>query len=469
MDQDQVRTVVFLGILAVLSLIPTVVALRRARAHHDWDLTSTAVFLTGVLANVPTSAYVVREGRPERLDPLGEVVIGFPAWVNRITSVSNALLLALCAVFVLHRLLSARARFHLAPLLALGLAMLFAVSDGLHAQQFLAPRQLVLLAVLLAAAVARPGRPAFLGAAAVVLLFSVLGGIEALVEPLSVQRECRADNPCGLLGVHYSGVFTNENIFSLVLTLGIPFVWLGLRGRVRVLLAVYVAFLAVATGSTLASVAAVATVALLVLLRPVLPDEAARPPAPGRILVAAPVLAATAVVGCALPFRHSDIGGLGDRAAIWDMARTELGGSPLTGFGGNAWSGKYRLGEIPAAVSPSLHNQWIDVLYAGGLAGLVLFVLLLAHLLLKGRTAGFPVAACVLFPVLLTSVLERPWSFGISNALSFSLVAAVLIPGAVRRAVGAAAPGFGSSQVGAPARTPRRSPAATAADRSARR
>ncbi|MFC8671864.1 MULTISPECIES: hypothetical protein [Streptomyces] len=473
MNQDQVRTVVLLGILSLLSLIPIAVTLRRARAHRDWDLTATMVFLAGVLANIPTSAYVVREGRPERLDPLGEVVIGFPSWVNRIGVATNGVLLLLCAVFVVHQVLSSRAALHFAPLLAMALATLFAVSDGLHAQQFLAPRQVVLLAVLLAAAVARPGRSAFLGAAAVVLLFSVLGGVEALVEPMSVLRECRADNPCGLLGIHYAGIFTNENILSLFLTLGIPFVWLGLRGRARVFLAFYLAVLAVATGSTLAAVTAVATMTLLVLLRPALPDgtvgSSARSSSPGQVLMVAPILAGTAVLGFALPFLHSSIGDFGDRAVIWDMARGELGHSPFTGFGGNAWSGKYRFGEIPAALSPSLHNQWIDVQYAGGLAGLVLFVLLLAHLLLKGRTAAFPVAACVLFPVLLTSVLERPWSFGISNALSFSLVAALLIPGTARRATAAAAPVSGSSPVGAPARTPRRSLAATAADRSDRR
>ncbi|MGH1553682.1 hypothetical protein ACRAWF_22010 [Streptomyces sp. L7] len=49
-------------------------------------------------------------GRPERLDPLGEVEIGFPQWVNRIGAVSNALLLVACAVFVLHRLFGERAR-----------------------------------------------------------------------------------------------------------------------------------------------------------------------------------------------------------------------------------------------------------------------------------------------------------------------------------------------------------------------
>lgn len=471
MTQDQAPTATALGILAVLSLIPIGAALRRARAFRDWDLTATFVFLTAVLAGAPSVVYVIRSGRQERLDAMGDAVITFPEWVNRIGTVANGLLILTCVLFVVHRLVSARARLHAAPLIALALALLCTVSDGLHDQQFLVPRQFVLFAVLLAAAVARRGRSAVLGATAAVLLFTVLSGVEALVEPASVLRECRADNPCGLVGIHYAGVFTNENIFSLLLALGVPLVWLSLRGRVRVVLACYVAFLAVATGSTMATVAAVASVALLVVLRPRLPDEAGRAPSTGRVLLSVPVVAGAALVGFAAPFLHPADDRLGDRATIWNMAKAELGDSPLIGLGGTSWSAKYPAGEIPAAVSPSLHNQWIDVLYAGGGIGLALFVLLLAHLLLRGRAAGWPVAACVLLPVLLASVLERPWSFGISNSLTYSLVAALLIPAAVRRvrppalpADAEAVPASGSSPVAGPARTPRRSLAATAPD-----
>ncbi|WP_371667389.1 O-antigen ligase family protein [Streptomyces sp. NBC_00289] len=461
MTSDQAAKALIIGILALVSLFPVTKALRRARAFGDWDLTSTAVFLTGLLANVPSVAYVFRSGRTQRLDPVGEVEIGFPTWVNRLGTVTNGILLVICVAFVVHRLLFARARINTAPLVALFLAVLFALSDGLHGQQFLVPRQLVLLAALLLATVARPGRSAFLGAAAVVLLFSVLGGVEALVEPATVLRECRADNPCGLLGVHYAGVFSNENIFAMMLVLGIPFLWLGLRGRVRTVLVGYVAVLAVATGSTMATVAAVATVALLVLLRPRLPDEPDVRTRPGRILITVPILATVAAVGLALPFSHPSAERLGDRATIWDIAGQELRASPFIGFGGKTWSAKYPAGEIPAAVSPSLHNQWIDVLYAGGIIGLALFVILLVHLLARGGVPGFPAAAVVLLPVLLTSVIERPWSFGISNALTFALIAAVLMPAAVRRAVPPAAPECGSSPADVPAHRPGRRPAPT--------
>ncbi|MFF3615428.1 O-antigen ligase family protein [Streptomyces sp. NPDC002580] len=472
MTQHQSDMALLMGVLALLSLIPTTVAFRRARAFGDWDLTATMVLSVGVLANLPTILYVVHMGRPERLDSLGDTVIGLPDWVNRIGSVTNGLLLAACLAFFLHRLLLARAQVRVAPLIAFGIALLLAFSDGLHGLELLAPRQLVLLAALLAAAVARPGRSAFLGGAAAVLFSTVLGGIEALVEPATVLRECRSDNPCGLLGILYAGVFTNENIFSLLLVVGIPFVWLGLRGPVRVVLASYVAFVAVASGSRLATATAFATLAFLIVLHPRLPDEAGtsdRTVSTGRVLLTAPVLGVAAAVGLIAPFHHPGADTLGDRAVIWDTARNELHDGTWFGLGGKAWAAKYPAGEIPAAVSPSLHNQWIDVLYAGGFLALALFLLLLVVLLTRGGFPGYPAAASVLLPVLLTSVLERPWSFSISNSLTFALVAAVLVPTAVRRAAAPGVPGSGSSPAAAPVRTPRRSTAPTSPGRSTHR
>ena len=441
MTQQQSTSVLIIGILTLLSLIPWTIALRRARVFGDWDLTSTLVLLIGVLANLPSTAYVIVSGRKERLDPLGDTVIGFPSWVNRIDFVTNSLMLAACVLFLVGRLLVARARVNTAPLIATVIVLTLIASDGLHGQPLWTPREFTLLAALLAAAVARPGRSALLGGAAVAMVYTVLGGIESFVEQATVVRPCRADDPCSVLNILYAGVFTNENTFSLLVVVCIPFVWLGLRGKVRVLLACYLAFVALASGSYLAGATAILSVALLALLRPTLPDRSARTPvagvSPGRGLLAGAALAAATFLGFAVPIRHARFGDLGLRAAIWDQAKDEWTRSPLLGYGGKAWSAKYQGGDIPAATSPSLHNQWIDVLYAGGIVGLLLFAALLAYLLFRGGTRGFPAASCVLLPVVLASVLERPWSFGISNSLTFALVAATVLPAATRGRVGA--------------------------------
>jgi len=436
MTQQQSTTVLIIGILTLLSLIPWAIALRRARVFGDWDLTSTMVLLIGVLANLPATAYTIVTGRVEQLDPLGDTVVGFPDWVNRLGVIVNGLILLVCVLFIGGRLLVARARINVAPLIATVIVLALAASDALHGQPLWTPRQLTLLVVLLAASVARPGRSALLGGAAVVMVYSVLGGIESFVEPATVVRPCRSDNPCGELGILYAGVFPNENIFSLLVVASIPFVWLSLRGWARVPLVFYLVLVAVATGSFLASVTAVAAVALLGLLRPRLADQRDPTPntgvAPGRFLLAGTVLAGVTAVGLALPLRPARSSDLGLRTAIWDLAKDEWTRSPLLGYGGKAWSAKYNSGEIPAAVSPSLHNQWIDMLYAGGVVGLLLFAVLLAYLLFRGGARGFPAAACVLLPVLFASLLERPWSFAISNSMTFALVAATLLPVAAR-------------------------------------
>ena len=68
-------------------------------------------------------------------------------------------------------------------------------------------------------------------------------------------------------------------LLGLLLVVGLPFVWLGLRGSVRAVLTCYVAFVAVATGSRLAGATAVAGLAVLWVLVPPPPTILA-PPAP---------------------------------------------------------------------------------------------------------------------------------------------------------------------------------------------
>ncbi|MET7474056.1 O-antigen ligase family protein [Streptomyces sp. NPDC005648] len=431
MSQAQYTSVLIIGILGLLALFPWAVAFHRAHVFRDWDLTATLVLVVGVLANTEAAAYIIGSGRKERLDPQGRTVIGFPDWVNRIDMVANGLILVACALFVLYRLLMARARINTAPLIAVMIVLALGASDGLHGQPLWAPRQLTLLMALFAAAVGRPGRSAFLGGAAVAMVYTVISGVEALVAPTSVVRPCRADNACNVLGIHYAGVFSNENIFALLLLVCVPFAWLGLRGGVRIVLSCYLAFLALVTGSVLAGTAAVVTVILLVLLRPKLADEelpGTPPVTPAHRFIGMSAVLSAVAIGVVVPLRHADFGDLRLRAAIWDMAKEEWTRSPLLGYGGKAWSAKYEQGAIPAAVSPSLHNEWIDVLYAGGLVGVFLFAVLLVYLLFRDGPRRLPAAACVLLPVLLGSVLERPWSFGISNSLTFALLATTLMP-----------------------------------------
>ncbi|WP_441249444.1 O-antigen ligase family protein [Kitasatospora sp. McL0602] len=413
-----------LGITALLALVPAGLGLGRAVGHGDWDLTSSLVLLAGLAASLPTALASLAAQQTPATDAFGTVQVGLSATAYRLDQAANATLLAACLVFFVVRCCSGRAKVNVAPLIAAAICLVTAVSDGLNGHQIFASRQVVLLAVLLAAAVARPGRPAFLGAAACGLLLTVLGGLRALLRAQDVFRDCRSDK-CGVLGVLYTGVFPNENTFGLALALSVPFVWLGLRGRVRVVLACYVAAVVVATGSRQAIVTAAVALLLLLVLRPHLPEDGPRRLRPARALGAA---GAAAAVGLMLPFLPFAPESFSQRAQFWAVAREQLPGSPLFGFGAKAWGDLYHVGQIPVALTYSPHNQWIDVLYAGGLTGLVLFLALLAYLLLRGGRQGLALASCLLTPVLVAACLERPWSFGISDWLTFTLVATALLP-----------------------------------------
>ncbi|MGH3519309.1 MAG: O-antigen ligase family protein, partial [Haloechinothrix sp.] len=320
-----------------------------------------------------------------------------------------------------------------APVIAIVLCLVVALSDGLSGNTIFASRQLVLLAVLLAATVARPGRSALLGAATAGLFLALLGGVQALVHADSAFRECRIDK-CGPLGVLFTGVFPNENTYGLPLALSVAFVWLAFRGPVRIVLAGYLALVVFATGSRLSEMAAAAALVSLMVLRPSLAQDGQavdRPRADaraGRNGLALLGVCGAAAAGFLLPLLARSPDALSYRAYFWSIGLGELARSPIYGFGAKSWEGLYQTGRIPLAFSYSPHNQWLDLAYAGGIIGVGLFLALIAGILLLGGRANFLAACCVLIPVLVASTLERPWSFGISDWLSFTLVAATLLP-----------------------------------------
>ncbi|MGH3520642.1 MAG: O-antigen ligase family protein [Haloechinothrix sp.] len=461
-----------LGTLALLAMVPAVVALRRARAFGDWDLTATLVFLVGALASLPTVLSALVSGRTVILDPFGNVVVGLSPWALQVDQVSNALLLGAGLLFFAHRVAGGQAWISAAPAIAIVLCLVVAFSDGLNGHGIFAPRQLVLLAVLLAATVARPGRSALLGAATAGLLLALLGGVQAFVHADSVFRECRVDK-CGPFGALFTGVFPNENTYGLPLALSVALVWLAFRGPVRIVLAGYLVLVVFATGSRLSEMVAAAALVSLMVLRPSLAEDGPamdRPRADalaGRNGLALLGVCGAAAVGFVLPLTASSPDTLSDRAYFWRFGLGEIARSPIYGFGAKSWEGLHQTGQVPVAFSYSPHNQWLDLAYAGGIIGVGIFLALIAGILLLGGRASFLAACCVLIPVLVASGLERPWSFGISDWLSFTLVAATLLPvhrrpvsvaeyGQARRAGSPVGAGFRPSPVDSPGRMPGR-------------
>jgi len=422
-----------LGIIAMLAMIPIAAGARSARAHGDWDSTTTFVFLVGILTSLPRILLGLISPGNATVDAFGNVDVALTGWAYRVEQMTTGFLVVGGLLFFAHRCLRPHTRINGLPLIAILLWLTIGLSDGLNHHPMFSPRQLALFALLLAAVVARPGRSALLGAAAVGLLLATLGGVEALVHSDAVFRECRSDK-CGPLGTLYTGIFVNENLYGLPLALSVPFIWLAVRGPARIVLAIYVAAIACITGSRTSEIAALAALAVLLALRPSITDDPSTASSPSReapsarSLLALLTVTGAACAGLVLPFLNLNPDSLSQRVYFWDLARGQISSSPIYGLGSNAWQHLYDVGQIPVALTYSVHNQWLDVLYTGGSIGLFLFVLLLVFSLIRSAPVNLLAAACVLIPFLAASALERPWSFGISDELSFTLLAAMLAP-----------------------------------------
>jgi len=412
-------------VLASLVVLPLAFSAfwTSAVVRREWTSTSSLIFLAGMVGGLPTALSNLVSPQHERLDAFGNVRVGLTGWPAQVHQLLIIFTLGAALLFFLLRI--HREPFAGRSWAALLLVAVFAGSDLVNGGvSDLGPRFLTLLVLLLAIGVAQPGRPAFLGVTAVCLTYAFLSGLQAGLHPTYAFRTCRSDK-CGPGGALYSGAFSNENVLGLVLALSLPFVWLALRGRIRLIVIGYVAATVLLTGSRTALLAAAAALVALVVLRPSLDRADHTATSPIRQFAAIAGVAAIAMLGAVLPLLPSATSGLGDRTYFWRIALDGIRTSPLIGNGGTAWSDLYQSGRIPVSASYSPHNQWLDVLYASGFLGLVVFVSLLGYLLLRDKLL-ITASAAILIPVLAASTLERPWSFAINDGLTFILLAALL-------------------------------------------
>jgi O-antigen ligase len=394
--------------------------------RHEWTSTSSLIFLAGMVGGLPTALSNLVAPRQERLDAFGNVRVGLTGWPAQVHQLLIIFTFVAALLFFILRI-------HREPVAgrswaAILLVAIYASSDLINGGVAdLGPRFVTLLVLMLAISVAQPGRPAFLGVAAVCLTYAFLSGLQAGLHPTYAFRTCRTDK-CGPGGALYSGAFSNENLLGLVLALSLPFVWLALRGRIRIIVVGYVFATVLLTGSRTALLAVTAALVALVVLRPSLDRSDYGATGHIRQIAAIVGVAVIAILGAVLPLLSSATSALGDRTYFWRVALDGIRTSPLIGNGGTAWPNLYQSGQIPVSASYSPHNQWLDVLYASGFLGLVVFVSLLVYLLLRDRLL-ITASATILIPVLAASTLERPWSFAINDGLTFILLATLLATG----------------------------------------
>jgi hypothetical protein len=123
------------------------------------------------------------------------------------------------------------------------------------------------------------------------------------------------------------------------------------------------------------------------------------------------VLAVAFVVGVAVPFYTNNPTLFDGRGHMWMLAREGLSdpATLLYGTGMLGWQHLREAGLINFTSVYAVHNQWLHMLYSTGLTGFLLFVAAVAYLIRQaGRTYSL-VVGCVLLPVFVLSLAERPW------------------------------------------------------------
>jgi O-antigen ligase len=413
------------SLIALGLLVP---AVRRARAAGDVDASAALTLGVAWLVSLPTALVAISGGAPLRQDAFGALVGIYPGWYHQALDATVLLLAALAAVLLFRRLASQHVPVHTAGLFAILLWAVAQLASGLHGGPLLSPRSGALLVCLMAATVLPRGRGACLGAGIFGVTLAAASGL------LAVFRYDVAFDPCArkctMLGSLLTGIFPNPNLLGLALAAALPFAYLGFRGHARYFFALYLAGMAIATGSRTAVLAVVVTVAALLIVRPRVDADRATP---GRTAIAALALAG-AVLGSAYVIQHQwNSSALTSRPALWRVASTYIHDSPWLGYGPEKWASLTQSSWIPAESAYSVHNQWLDVLFVAGWVGAALFVSMVVAALVTSRHAR-PGVLITLAMVVVVGTTERPWSVGSLDWLSFSLIALILMGATGERA-----------------------------------
>jgi N-acetylglucosaminyl-diphospho-decaprenol L-rhamnosyltransferase len=228
-------------------------------------------------------------------------------------------------------------------------------------------------------------------------------------------------------GLGFTGVVPNENLLGIVLAASIPFVYLGFRGWTRIWFVVYLAGIAIATGSRTAVGASVITLLVLLIVRPSLETDRL---GVGRKLLAWSTLAGAIAVSVLISRIPEDTSALTGRPQLWAVASSYIARSPWFGYGPARWEQLSETSEIPHAALRTSHNIWLDVFFVAGGVGAAFFIGgLVAVIVASGRArTGVVIALATIFMI---GTTEGIWSIASFDFASFTFVT-MLLMGAAR-------------------------------------
>jgi hypothetical protein len=406
-------------------------ASRLASALGDWGQASVLTLALGVFGSLGSLVSAVRGTFIYTHDANGAPLTVMPGASLSINRWGDRLLILILILLAVRQLVRTRERTPIAgpAVVALLLYSVAAVSTFGAGDKLTGSGQISLFLALVCALFIERGRAACLGVGFFGVLTACSSGLLSLIHYNEIALPCQAGYKCGPLGVVFTGVLGNENGLGLVLALSVPFVWLGFRAPYRAWLTGYVVIMTIVTGSRTATIGAIGAAVLLALAQPGLSKRTAHL---GRLLAILSVTGAAAV-GYILPRLTLPPTAYTGRANLWQLAREHIAQQSAIGSGVAGWAKLGLLqGTYGSAASYSPHNQYLDVAYAAGSVGLLVFLVLIFKLLREARGATVTFLA-VLLPVAITGITERPWSVGSTDFLTFAYLGAILAAGGSRQ------------------------------------
>ena len=419
--------------ISVFALLVFLSALRKVLRQGEWSKTATLAAVIAASTTTSVELVITYLGRWQEVTDLSNTMPfilpaeGHLAW--------RALSLALGVLAAVVFLVQAKRRDVPINTPAVLIAMLPLISFGsslLQGDNPFRPSSVVFAILLIACSVAPRGLGIHLGIATCATIVALASGftfLSFIAENGISVFACKPDK-CGILGFNFSGVTGNENGFAMYLALAMPFVFIGFGSWEGVTLCAYMLGLIMMSGSRSGALAGLITFVFLILLRP----NIRRPvvtPIRSRLLYLG--LAAAFIVGMVIPFLTHEATAYTGRGYIWSSALQVLSDPAALWYGTGELGLEHMLeaGTIQYVVY-SVHNQWLQVLFATGLIGFVLFVAALALMLWNARGAYTLVVGSVLLPVFVLSVTERPWPIDTVDWAAWVIPAALLSYPAIR-------------------------------------
>lgn len=399
------------GIILLVLLLKSFGAAKASALVTPTFVLSAAIVL---LTNITSTVSQFSGGRSVQYTELRQAIVQLSGPAMAASRIVVPGLISVALVYCLHRFGRGPLHLNVAATFFALILMLGTIASAYQGFPLVAGRSLGYLLAVVAIALAPRNLETLRGAAHAVGLLVALSALVSLVDPVAASGICDA-RKCGALGGLYNGVSFSFNEFGMLMAVAGPILYFGLS-KYKITFVLASAFLGFASGSRSSQLAIAVTLMLLFVHH-----QSSRN---GRkAWTALPVTAAAIALACsvALPLIGLPNEQFTGRVRLWNIGLQEFTESPVIGHGSELWSTFQQTGLIARASAYSTHNQFIDLLFVSGLAGLALYMLATWNVARhnKGNMARL---AVLVVPALILGSTERPWSLGDPDWMSWSFL-----------------------------------------------